>query len=65
MKAKIVRDFKVFHFIRKQRINLVDDTFTIVTSRHKQTSVVIRTITLEFPEEMIPVAIAVEQTIGT
>lgn len=52
----------MFHSVIKQRINLFDDTFTIVTSRHKQTSVVIGTITLEHPEEMIPVAIAAEQT---
>lgn len=62
MKAKLVRVCEVFNFIRKQRINLFDDTFTAVTSRHKQTSVVIGTIMLEHPEEMIAVAIAPEQT---
>lgn len=49
------------HSVTEQRLILIEDTFTIMMIRYKESSVVIRTIMSVQPEQVIIWAIVVEQ----
>lgn len=52
MRIKCVRGYTVPHSISKEKLSLIEDTFTIIMHGHKEVSVVIRTISLAKSEKM-------------
>lgn len=53
--TKLVRLYTMPHSVSDQRISLFKDTFTIITTKHKETSVVNGSVALVQPEKVFPV----------